>query len=151
MIMLNTNPPKALANESNLDIKPPIISFSLAAGSCVSLSGSAKDGNLAFVLSMKALKSSMNHSVSRRWENSPAWSARLVAKLPIKIDMAVISPIVTARTLKPRFLIFRSKASTLGSRTVVKRNANTSINKTDDMYGQMTYKKPIPSSPTSNL
>jgi hypothetical protein len=51
----------------------------------------------------------------------------------MKIAIAAIRPTVTTKTLKPRFLIFLSNASTLDKRIVVKRNAKISIKRTDDI------------------
>ena len=55
----------------------------------------------------------------------------------MNIPIPPIKIITTVRTDSPRWLIFLSKASTLESKTVVNKNANTNISITFDIYGQI--------------
>ena len=70
--MLKTKLPRAPAKVSSVDIKSPTTSFSFDAASTSSPLPFTKSGNFSFALSMNPLKSSINDSVSRRWEKSPA-------------------------------------------------------------------------------
>ena len=61
-------------------------------------------------------------------------------KLPKNVPIPPSKMTTTTKTDKPRLRIFRSNASTLDKSIVVNKKANTSINTTSDIYGQIMDK-----------